>query len=435
MLLTSAAARVARPLGLVSTRIRVPKDLDAVTTIGPEDAPESAGLTSRDVERMWLAAVALYRTGAHPAVVLTLRRHGRIVLNRAIGHAWGNGPHDARDAEKILASVDTPYCVYSAAKGFTATLVHLLVERGVLDLDDRVADFIPGYERHGKGGTTIRHVLTHRAGVPFLPHAATDLDRADDRDFIRDTLCAMRPLHRPGTRLVYHAISGGYLLGEVVQVATGEGIREVMARQILGPMGLRWSNYGVAAADVGAVAPCHRTGLPNPRPIAAYVSRVLSGSLGEAVRKSNDPRFLTAVVPSANTITTSTEMSRFYEMLGNGGELDGVRYLSPETVRAATTQSAHLEPDFGLGGMPMRYGIGYMLGADHLSLYGQHADRAFGHLGLMNVIGWADPQRALAGALITSGKAIAYPGVERFLLLPQRIAATVPTIPAADLPF
>lgn len=421
--------------GRVSTRIAVAKDLESITTVGPEDPPDSAGLTALDVERIWAAALALYRTGAHPAVILTLRRHGKLVLNRAVGHAWGNGPLDAPDAEKILATVDTPYCVFSASKGFTATVAHLLVEQGVFGVDDRVADFIPGYDKHGKGATTIRHALTHRAGVPFLPARAADLARVDEPDHIRRTLCDLRPLYRPGTRLAYHALTGGYLLDEVVRAATGKNVRDVLDAHILTPLGFRWSNYGVDPTDVGQVAPSHRTGMATPLPVSLYVSAVLSGSIGEAVRKSNDPRFLTAIVPSANIVSTTTEMSRFYELLGNGGVLDGIRILSPDTLRAATTQSARLEPDLGLGGLPMRYGVGYMLGARHISLYGQHTQRAFGHLGMMNVIGWADPERALSGALITSGKAIVYPGMERFARLPQRIASRIPKVPSSELAF
>jgi CubicO group peptidase (beta-lactamase class C family) len=365
---------------------------------------------------------------------LVLRRHGRVVLNRAIGHARGNGPDDGPDVPKTLATTDTPYCVYSAAKGFTATVLHLLLEQGVVGIDDLVTDYLPDYARHGKGGTTIRHVLTHRAGVPYLPSESTDLARLDDRDFIRETLYDLRPVSRPGTTLAYHALSAGYLLGEIIQVATGVGIREVLAREILDPLGFRWSNYGVAAAEVAQVAPGYVTGFRLPPPAAQLVTRALSGSFATAVRKSNDPRFLTAVVPSANTVTTASELSRFYELLGNGGELDGRRILRTETLRRAVVPTAHLVPDRVLIA-PIRYGTGYMLGAQHLSFYGRDTDAAFGHLGRRTVVGWADPARALSGGLITSGKAIAYPGVERFLLLTDRIARRVPQVAPDDRPW
>lgn len=407
-------------------RIRLPRDLGAVTTIGPEDDPAAAGLTRRDVERMWRSAVALYRTGAHPSVVLTVRRRGRVVVNRAIGHAWGNGPFDPPDAERVLATPSTPFCVYSASKGVTATVVHALAERGAFGLDDRVADHIDGYGNHGKQDTTIRHVLGHRAGVPFLPRRAADLDHIGDREFIRQVMSELRPVFRPGTRLAYHALTGGFILEEVVRSATGRSLRDHLAELVLDPLGFRWSNYGVATADVPLVAPAYRTGPTLLPPVSGYVSRVLSGSLDETVAKSLDPRFLTAVVPSANVVTTGEEMARFYDVLAHGGSLDGVEVVRPDTLRAATRTTARLEPDLGLGGLPVRYGAGYMLGADRLSVFGLHADRAFGHVGLMNVQGWADPERALAAALITSGKVIVYEGVPTWLAIANTINASVP---------
>lgn len=423
-ILTSPTAAF-RPL---IRRVRVPRDLESVTTVGHEDDPESAGLASEAVESIWRAAVDLYRTGAHPAVQLCLRRHGKVVLNRTIGHSWGNGPGERSDAAKVLATTDTPFCVYSAAKAFTATVAHLLIERGAIGLGALVTDYLPDYGRHGKGDTTIAHVLTHRAGVPFLPAASADLDRLDDRDFIRQSLCELRPIGKPGTRLAYHALTAGYLIGEIVQVATGTGIREVLAAEILDPLGFRWSNYGVRPADVSLVAPSHLTGVRLLPPASRLVAKALSGSFEHAVRASNDPRFLTAVVPSGNIVSTAVEMSRFYELLRRGGELDGVRVLQPDTLRRAVVPTAYLEPDRVLGWLPVRYGTGYMLGARYLSLFGQDTDSAFGHLGLMNVLGWADPRRALAGGLITSGKAVVYPEMTRFPRLTNRIAARIPKV-------
>jgi CubicO group peptidase (beta-lactamase class C family) len=422
-LTTPSAAR----LSLVR-RVRVPRDLESVTTIGAEDDPSTADLDGDAVESIWHAAVDLYRTGCHPSLQLCLRRHGKVVLNRAIGHAWGNGPGEPTSSEQVLATTDTPYCVYSASKGFAATVGHLLLERGVIGLDDLVTDYLPDYGKHGKGGTTVAHVMTHRAGVPFLPAANADLDRLDDRDFIRAALCELRPTYPPGSRLAYHALTAGYLLGEIVHVATGKSIRDVLAEEILEPLGFRWSNFGVRAADLDAVAPGYVTGVRLLPPASLLVARALSGSFEHAVEMSNDPRFLTAVVPSGNTVTTAFEMSRFYELLRRGGELDGVRVLTPETLRHAVTPTAHLEPDRVLGWFPVRYGTGYMLGARYVSLFGQDTDAAFGHLGLMNVLGWADPSRALSGGLITSGKAIVYPGVERFLRLTNRVSARIPKV-------
>ena len=123
---------------------------------------------------------------------------------------------------------------------------------------------------------------------------------------------------------------------------------------------------------------------------------------------SNDPRFLTAIVPAANLVTTANELSRFYQLLLAGGELDGVRVFDPRTIRRATSEQSYLELDFTLG-LPFRYGMGFMLGGDWFSLYGPDTRYAFGHLGFTNIVSWADPERQVAAALITSGKPLIYP--------------------------
>src|SRR5919197_1751571 len=110
-------------------RCRVPKDLESVTTAGDEQAPEDVGMTRDGVERIWDSAVALYKSGVHPALELCVRREGAVVLDRAIGHAKGNGPQDPADAEKVPATPETPFLIYSGAKALTAFVVHMLHDR------------------------------------------------------------------------------------------------------------------------------------------------------------------------------------------------------------------------------------------------------------------------------------------------------------------
>jgi CubicO group peptidase (beta-lactamase class C family) len=415
-------------------RIRVPRDLESVTSFGAEEDAAAGGLSQETVERIWDAGVSLYRSGVHPALQLCVRRNGRVVLDRAIGHARGNGPHDPRDGLKILATTDTPFCVYSTSKGITALVVHMLQERGALTIEDRVCDYIPGYEAHGKGETTIAHVLAHRAGVPNLPKELLDLEHAGDRELIVRLICEQKPAHQPGTLLAYHAVSGGFILGEIVERVTGRSIRDVLASEILDPLGFRWGNYGVAPEDVDKVGLSYVTGAPLLPPLSTLVARALSRPLAEAVALSNDPRFLTAVIPAASVITTANELSRFFDIFRAGGELDGVRVMEPATLRRALTEQSRLEIDFTLV-FPTRFSYGLMLGAKVISPYGLDTDLAFGHLGLINIMGWADPERGVSVGLITSGKPIIYPEVARFYGIMQRIASTVPKLPASERPF
>src|SRR5262249_19102439 len=147
--------------------------------------------------------------------------------------------------------------------------------------------------------------------------------------------------------------------------------------------------------------------------------RSLGVSLREVVEISNDPRFLVGIVPSGNVVATANEMSRFFQLLLDGGVLDGVRVFDERTVRRATVGHSYLEIDFTLG-FPLRYGMGFMLGAEWISPYGPHTRHAYGHLGFTNILCWADPERRGAVAPLTSGKPPVYAEPSyRFELLRQ----------------
>jgi CubicO group peptidase (beta-lactamase class C family) len=408
-------------------RSRVPRSLDSVTSIGTEVAPRQLGLADDAADAIWAPAQRVYASGVHPSLQLCVRRHGQVLVNRAIGHSHGNGPDDARSAKKQLCSTKTPCNIFSASKPMTAMVMHLLDQRGVLHVNDRVCDYIPEFARRGKEHITIKHVLTHRAGLPSMPPGRMDLDRLEHPEEIIEEMCAQRPATRPGRMLAYHAISGGFLLAEVVRRATGHDIRQVMRREICKPLGFRWTNFGVAARDAARVARSYVTGVPLVPPLSTFLTRALGVSLEEAVEMSNDKRFLTAIIPSANVVTTAEELSRFYQLLLNDGTLDGVKIFEPRTVRRATAEQSYLEADLTLG-LPLRYSMGFMLGARYFSLYGPDTDRAFGHLGLTNIIAWADPERQVSAALITSGKGIVHAALWDILTITRQIAESCPRI-------
>ena len=409
-------------------RIRVPRDLDAVSARAPEVADVQAlGMTADGIERIWSGVERLYRSGFYPAIALCVRRHGQVVLDRAIGHARGNGPADREDAARTPATPQTPFVIYSASKAMTAVVAHLLDERGLLHIGDRVCEYIPEYAAHGKEAITIEHLLSHRAGVPNLPAEAFDLDRIGDREFQLEIMCAAKPRSRPGKLLSYHAVSGGYIIAEIVQRVTGRDLRTVLAEEILDPLGFRWGNYGVSPTDVKHVGLSYPTGPRALPPLSTVLERALGLPPDEITVLSNDPRFLTGIVPSGNVVTTANELSRFFDLLGAGGELDGVRILESRTVRRATSERAFREIDFSLVA-PLRHASGFMLGARTLSLFGPDTEEAFGHLGFTNVLGWADPERALSVGLMTSGKPMLHPALGDLWLLTRAIGQEAPKV-------
>jgi CubicO group peptidase (beta-lactamase class C family) len=397
------------PLSVV-TRCRVPRDLASVTSINEEAEvdPRGVDVDPAALAGVWQRVERLYRTGIHPAIQLCVRRHGQVIIDRAIGHAAGNGPDDPPHGRKIAATPETPFNIYSASKAITAMVIHLLDQRRLVHLNDPACEYIPEFGRNGKERITIQHLLTHRAGMPNLPAEAMDLDLLQHEEAIVDLLCNAQPSWPPGRRLAYHAITGGFILGEIVRRVTGKTIRTVLKQEILQPLGFRWMNYGVAPRDVAKVALAYITGPPVLPPLSTILERALGAPMRRVITLSNDARFLSAVVPAGNVVATANELSRFYQLLLDGGTMDGIEIFQPQTIRRATQESSYLEFDLTLV-LPLRYGIGFMLGGSFVSLYGPDTVNAFGHLGFTNIISWADPDRQVAGALMTSGKPLVYP--------------------------
>ncbi|WP_338898439.1 serine hydrolase domain-containing protein [Nocardia seriolae] len=379
--------------------VRVDADLGAVTTRGPESDPVDADLGRDEVETIWQSVQDWYRMGTSPAIQVCLRRRGHVVLNRAIGYGWGNAPGDAPDAEKRSVTPDSPFCGFSTAKGVAAALMFMLIEQGAFALTDPVSTYVPEFSSHGKDRITIGDVLSHSAGVPFItePHRGAEL--VLDEELAVQGLADLVPSWPPGRFRVYHALTGGLILRLLVQRATGKSMRDHLREQVLDPLGFRWNNFGVRPGDVDQVVPSVRVG-PGPSKLWRHVAgRALGGGLSGPTDESAARAFLTAELPSGNLVTTAFELSRFYEILTRGGELDGVRIMRPETLAAAT------QPAPWLPGIAGRVSVaGYELGARR-SKFGRGTESHFGRSGLTTQYGWSDRARGLSGAILTSGKA------------------------------
>jgi CubicO group peptidase (beta-lactamase class C family) len=389
---------------------RVPADLGPITCLGDEEPTGTPEIGPLRIERIWELTEQLYRSGAHPAIQLCIRHNGQRVLHRGIGHASGNGPGDPPDGPKVPLTLDTPINLFSSAKAVSAMVVHKLDEENVLRLDDRVCDYIPEFSQGEKHRITLRHVLAHRAGVPNLPLEALDLDILCDSAKVMEYLCEAKLTSRPGRALAYHAVTGGYILAEVVKRAAGKDMRELMAEKISRPLGLDWMGCGVAADQVGAVAQNALTGFPILPPMKQLLKRALGLSMKKAVEFSNDPKFLTSIIPAANVCTTADEVSRFYQCMLRSGEWQGTQVFEPRTVRHATAEQSYWEFDLTIG-FPIRYSLGFMLGNSLIGPLGGDNPHAFGHMGLSNIFTWADPERGISVALLTTGKAIISPHI------------------------
>ena len=402
--------------------IRIPDDLTSVTSykLADEVNPSEAGMSQEEVQALWAGVEDLYRSGIHPAISFCLRRQGKVVLKRAIGHARGNGPDDTPNTEKILATPDTPICLFSVSKAATAMLIHLLDERGQIHLMDPVSYYIPEFVASGKENITIHHILSHRGGIPNPPREL-DPEIIFNHDEIVKLLCKAKPVSPGGRRTAYHAITGGFILGEIVHRVTGKDIRELLHETVQKPLGFRYFNFGVPEEETNRVAVNYYTGVPLIFPFTTIIKRALGASWKDVVRISNDSRFMKVIIPCANLFSTADEVSRFFQLLLNKGELDGMRIFNPLTIYHAIMEVGKPEVDRTVM-IPMRYGAGMILGNKPIGMYGPFTQHAFGHLGFSNIFCWADPERDIVVSLLTTGKAMLGPHIIPLARLLLRIS-------------
>lgn len=382
---------------------RIPKDVGQVTQIDFEREcdPRAVGVTPEAVDDIWASVVNLYRTGTHPGIQLSVRRGGQVLMQRAIGHGRGNGPFDRPDSPQIAMGNDTPVCYFSASKAVTALLIHILAEKGLLNLLDPVAYYCPEFAQKGKGNITLHQILSHRGGIPGLP-TDVPLDTLWDEQKIWELLCEAEPIEVDGSKIAYHAITGGYVLGEVVRRVTGESIDTALDTYLRQPLEMDYFTYGIEHDRLMELAWNYATGPKLRPPISWIVKRALGADVDTVSEISNDPRFQEAVIPAGNLVGTAEEMSRFYQMMLNGGTWNGKRICTPQTVYRATQAFGSMQVDRTLM-IPMRFSAGFMLGANPLGLWGVNSENAFGHIGLINKWCWADPTRDLSVSLINTG--------------------------------
>lgn len=304
---------------------------------------------------------------------LCVIRDGHVVLDRSFGC-----DHDAL------------FWVYSVSKPFVALQVHLLTERRLLSLDDPVAAHWPAYARYGKDAITIRHVLTHRAGVPFSTGSLVKdgLAVAHWNRAVRQAERA-QPRWPAGQVAAYHTLSFGFILGELVRRATGSGLSERLSADLVTPLGLRDIHLGLPPSQWSRHVP--------------ITARDTSGRV--RAWHFNRRTVRQAVVPAAGISATARDLAVFYQMLLNGGTLDGVRVLRPETIAEATRDGTEHSPEIDqVLNQPVRYGHGFQLARPGQgSVMGDGiGPRAFGHNGSGICNAWADPDRGLVVAYLTN---------------------------------
>jgi CubicO group peptidase (beta-lactamase class C family) len=283
-------------------------------------------------------------------------RRGKLVVDTVAGVA------DPATGRTVTA--DTPFFSASTGKGMTSTVAHMLVERGVFNYDTRIVELWPEFGAHGKRGATIRHALTHTVGVPGVPADTTPEDLCDWQK-----MCAViadaEPWWEPGSKFGYHALTYGYIIGEIVRRATGKTISQVLREEVAGPLGVADEMYfGVPASQLGRLArleagepPLSAEQIKQFEEMMPLLFKAAPLAVQPGADLYNRTDFLMSDVPAGGTVSARA-IARMYAALL--GEVDGVQLISPERLQEISAVAVDdVDQVFG---NRVRMALGYIIG-------------------------------------------------------------------------
>jgi CubicO group peptidase (beta-lactamase class C family) len=342
------------------------------------------------------------------AAELAIERDGEVGLQVAAYldgelrvDVWGGLADEATGRE---VDGETLFPVFSVTKAVTAVALHIQAERGLVDYDQPVARYWPEFGAHGKHEGTVHDALTHRIGVPQMPPGVTP-ELMCDWDWMTERIAAMRPLFEPGRKCAYHALTFGWIIGEVVRRTDPQHrpFGAFVQDEICTPLAIDdlWLGIPdgveprVARLIDAPVPPPGEPGLP-PDSIIPLAIPPQVDTNQEVFGRADVRR---ACIPGCGGIMNARSEARFFSLLANGGELDGVRLLSEDRVRRFNVPRPPCDYDLVLG-VPHPGTIGgfWLAGSPSTSPMGS-GPRAFGHPGAGGAVGWADPDARLAVAI------------------------------------
>lgn len=295
---------------------------------------------------------------------------------------------------------DTVVLVFSTTKGATAACAHLLAARGQLDVEAPVARWWPEFAAAGKERVTVAHLLAHQAGLAWVDEPMT-LEDALAWEPVVAALARQAPHWEPGTQHGYHALTFGWLVGEVVRRASGRSVGAFFAEEIAGPLGLDFW-VGLPESVEPRVAPLITPAASGDEEVRAAMAALAGpgSELGRAlsapggafadVEVFNTRAVRAAEVPAANGVADARSVARMYAAMI--GEVDGVRLLPVDHLERATRRRTS-GPNRILLGLDIQFGLGFMVPSSVTAVGGP---RSFGHFGAGGSLGWADPDAGLA---------------------------------------
>ena len=317
-----------------------------------------------------------------------------MVDGRMVVDLWGGHADAARTRPW---QEDTIVNVYSTTKGMTAICAHRLADQGLLDLDAPVARYWPEFAQAGKETLPVRYLLSHTAGLPAVAEPLPP-GSLYDWEVMTSALARQASWWEPGTKHGYHALTYGWLVGEVVRRISGKSPGAYFRDEIAAPLGLDF-HIGLGPEHDARTADMIADALPQPGEGNPLVDALNDPESMAYKAFANPPdtiieggvntrQWRAAEIPAANGHGNARALARVYGALACGGELDGVRVLSKHAIDRAIEEQAY-GPDAVLVGLPMRVGLGFMLTMEEAPL-GPNP-RSFGHGGLGGSLGFADP--------------------------------------------
>jgi CubicO group peptidase (beta-lactamase class C family) len=322
--------------------------------------------------------------GTHIGAQLYVSRGGETVVDVAVGQA--------RDG--VPMTTDTLMIWFSMTKAITSVAVAQQWERGALDVDDPVVRFIPEFGKRGKESITLRHLLTHTAGIPFADDILAGTPWRETRAENLARIYDAKLQYEPGSRAGYHPAAGMSVLGEVVARVSGTPFEQYVRVEIFGPLGMEDCWVGMPPERYDAYG--DRLGLMHDT----------TGASPVVLRGIDSARATASPMPGGNGRGPIRELGRFYQMLLGHGRRGDVRALSPVTVSAisARHRTDMIDETFGV---VMDWGLGFAI--DTFAM-GRHCSRrAFGHGGHQSSIAFCDPEHGVVVAVVCNGM----PGLER----------------------
>jgi CubicO group peptidase (beta-lactamase class C family) len=333
-----------------------------------------------------------FESGAELGAAVSVSVEGETVVDLWAGHA---------DAARTRPwQRDTLVNVYSTTKGMTAICALRLVDDGRLDLDAPVASYWPEFAAAGKERIPVRDLLTHRAGLPAVEKPLAP-GSSYDWDVMASALAEQKPWWTPGTSHGYHAMTFGWLVGEVVRRITGKSLGTYFREEVAEPLGIDFY-IGLPAELDDRVADLVQGPVHISEEGAGIFEEIMKNPdsmMGKAFM--NPPLDMDAPqtrawrgaeIPAANGHASAAALARVYAALSLGGELDGVRVLSSEVIEQARTEHS-LGQDAVLP-LISRFGLGFGMPTEGEPV-GPNT-RVFGHAGAGGSYGQADPENRMS---------------------------------------